>query len=131
MIRSRSRMRLAAALAGTLLLSAWVFAQPNEGCYVKVYDDENFEGRTAIWVGPGIDPSLDDSKWSGGDAVIGDDTESLITGPQAYFEGFEHPNFRGRVIRVGPNTRIRDIDATGGDEIESYRLFDARPAHWK
>jgi len=133
MVRKKSWITTVAVIAagGSLLMAAGVLAQASNGCYVKIFDDENFKGRTATLRGPSRDDTLKDNKWSGTNKFIGDDTDSLITGPNSYFEGFEDKNFKGTVIKVGPNKRIADIEANGGDEIESYKLYDKKPAHWK
>ena len=127
MIDNKSWTRLLGAVAGSLLLATGAFAQ----CYVKLYDSEGFEGQSAIFLGPGVDPSLNDNRWSASGTIIGDDTDSLETGPDAFFEGFEEPNFGGTAIRVLPNTRIADINAAGGNDIESYKLYDRKPHHWQ
>jgi hypothetical protein len=127
MITNKRGISLILATAGSLLIAASLLAQPTEGCYVKVYDGENFQGRSALWLGPGSDADLRDNRWADSNEMIGDDVDSLITGPDTYFEGFEEPNFQGTLIKVGPNTRIADIHAVGGDDIESFRLLEVRP----
>lgn len=127
---SRTKGKIIAVAAGCVLLATGVLAQASKGCYVRIYDDENFKGRTAVLRGPGRDANLKDNKWSGSNAFIGDGTDSIVTGPNAYFEGFEDKNFTGAVVRIGPNKRIADLD-TIGDDIESYKLYDKKPTHWK
>ncbi len=127
MITNKTVISLILATAGSLPIAASLLAQPIEGCFVQVYDGENFQGRSALWLGPGSDADLRDNRWSDSDEIIGDDVDSLITGPDAYFEGFEEPNFQGTLIKVGPNTRIADLHAIGGEDIESFRLLEVKP----
>lgn len=101
-----------------------------EGCWVQVWEHKNFTGRSVRFDGPTEDPKLGDDSWSGG-GEIGDDIDSLVTGPRAWFEGFEDENFSDSVIRVPPDTRMADLDVQDiGDNIDSYRLYDSKPPHW-
>jgi hypothetical protein len=104
---------------------------PTEGCWVRVWEHKNFTGRSETFTGPGEDRKLGDNKWPGSDDEIGDDIDSLATGPNAWFEGFEDENFTDSVIRVGPGESIADLDQMAiGDNIDSYRLYNAQPPHW-
>ena len=102
MITNKRGISLILATAGSLLIAASLLAQPTEGCYVKVYDGENFQGRSALWLGPGSDADLRDNRWADSNEMIGDDVDSLITGPDTYFEGFEEPNFQGYAYQSRP-----------------------------
>ena len=101
------------------------------GCWVKVWEHKNYEGRSETFNGPAEDAKLGDNKWPGSDDEIGDDIDSITTGPNAWFEGFEDENFEDSVVRIGPNQSIADLDTMEmGDEIDSYRLYDRKPSHW-
>lgn len=95
------------------------------------WEHKNFSGRSVTFHGPCEDNKLDDNKWPGSDDDIGDDIDSLTTGPNGYLEIFEDENFEDTVVRLGPNQSVADLDTMDiGDNIDSYRLYDHKPPHW-
>ena len=97
------------------------------GCWVDVSNS----GKSIRINGPGEDETLRDNRWPGTDVVMGDSIDSIATGPNTWFEGFKGEEYKESVIRVGPGERRADLSTEDvGDSIDSYRIYDQRPAHW-
>ena len=97
------------------------------GCWVDVSDN----GKGIRINGPGEDEKLSDNLWPGKNAEMGDSIDSIATGPNTWFEGFGDEEYKGSVIKVGPGARHADLSQEEmGDRIDSYRIYDRKPANW-
>ena len=91
-------------------------------CWVEIYMNADFDtnGPRLLLVGPHELPTLkglNDQNWD-------NDIESIMVGPEATMEVYEHPDFAGRMLRLVANQNIGNLDdAHMKNEIESLRLI--------
>ena len=107
-------------------------AKSTNGCWVKVYEHVNFEGESIVFHGPEEVRNCSTWKWPDG-GTLGDDIGSLVTGPNAWFIGYEDENFEDKRVHVGPDTQVRDLNHVVdgmNDNIDSYKLYATRPPEW-
>ncbi len=90
-------------------------------CWAEIYMNEDFDKNDPrlLLVGPHELPtlkSLNDRNWD-------NDIESILVGPGAVLSVYEHAEFKGRELILGPSQRMGNLaDAQMRNEIESLRL---------
>jgi hypothetical protein len=94
---------------------------PVEGCWVKVYEDENYGGKQYRLEGPVEYRNLKNLPGSGGED-FGDKIGSLRTGPNAYLQVFNDENFGDDSYIYGPNSEIAHLP--DDDDIDSLKISD-------
>lgn len=91
-------------------------------CWVEIYMNQEFDKNqpSLLLVGPhelGSLKGLKDRNWD-------NDIESILVGPRATLLGYEHADFKGRELVLGPNQRLSSlIEAQMSNEIESLRVI--------
>lgn len=94
-----------------------------EGCWIDVFEDSDFRGKSTRIEGPGRWNSM---RFPSGD--FGDMIHSVIVGPRAWPKAYEDENFTDDVLTLWPNQRIADLgEFKFEDEIDSLELFDHQP----
>jgi hypothetical protein len=90
------------------------------GCWAQLYSERNFGGEVATLLGPVELQSLD----KGTGRQLKRDIDSLVVGPKATLQVFQHQLFRDKTATFGPNAREGGlITKLGfGGRIESMRL---------
>lgn len=97
---------------------------------VYVWNQPNFQARAAELT-KAADSTLRDDRWPNARDSISNDIESLATGEETWFIGFDKPDFQGASIKIDPRQRMKDLKSRGwSNSIESYRLYDKKPATW-
>lgn len=89
------------------------------GCWIRLFEDENFRGPFLTLVGPADVFSLETPlgnmarKW-----------ESATTGPRATVAAYDNENFGQKVMNFKPGQRVPDLDPKLGffENIRSLRI---------
>lgn len=92
------------------------------GCWVDIFEDEDFQDSTLRVEGPSEHRNLKELPNSAG-KDWGDQIDSLITGPNCWLTVYEDENFGDRSVKYGPNSRVGNL-GNMGDNIDSMRLDD-------
>jgi len=93
------------------------------GCWVDIFDAENFTGHTRRLHGPAefLGLRIREKDW-------GDQIASLNVGPCAYVQCFDSGNFFDTIFWFLPNQPIETLDELEcGETIDSIRLYDRPP----
>jgi hypothetical protein len=98
-------------------------AAADNGCWVHIYEDENFGDNNDIIRTPGRYgnmrnlPGAAKTDW-------GDEIDSIKVGPRAQFTGWEDENFGDNRIDVSSGTERNNLrgDPDMGDQIDSMEL---------
>lgn len=92
----------------------------NNGCWVRFYSDQNFNGDMLAVSGPVALPNMDRAQPFWGEA------DSAVIGPKARVTTYDNDNFRDQTALLQPNQRIanlRDLNQLRWNEgIESVRV---------
>lgn len=88
-------------------------AGQDSGCYVHLFDDENFENENIMVKGPGRFANL--SNLPGTNKDWTDEAGSFKVGPSATVQIWTETNFEGRSRTYQPGSQVSDVD----DEPES------------
>jgi len=91
-------------------------------CWVEIYMNQEFDKNqpSLLLLGPHELTSLKGLK----DRNWDNDIESILVGPRATLLGYEHAEFKGRELVLGPNQRMGSlIEAQMSNEIESLRVL--------
>lgn len=90
------------------------------GCWVQFYEDQDFKGTMLTLLGPAEFFSWD--KTSG--RQFKKSIDSLVLGPKAHLQVFEHRMFKDRTVQFEPNTREGSVvkKLGFGGRIESMKL---------
>ncbi len=109
-----------------LLPSYEVLTYTAEGCWVEIFEDDQFstfDNQDKI-IGPGDWPTMEGlrgakrSDWN-------DEIDSLIVGPNARVQIFEDERYSGDTREFGPGERIRSLDGYGfGDVVSSMKILE-------
>lgn len=94
--------------------------QASNGCWVRLYSGDNFEGRYVTIMGPSDVPSLRSPYGTGMN-----NWESAVVGPNATVTTYDDQNFRARdaVLRAGQRYAELDDSKLGlFEDIESMRV---------
>lgn len=91
-----------------------------DGCWVRLYDSQNFTGNELSLVGPMDMPNMRTAfgrDWSG-------EFDSVAVGPKATVTVYDNENYGQRVAKFQPNQRIRDLDEKMGffEDIRSVKI---------
>lgn len=95
----------------------------SNGCWMDVFDRENFSGNMIRLHGPAEFPGLRirEKEW-------GDTLASLNVGPTAYVQCFDARNFYESVFWLLPNQAVESMSELDCiDTIDSIRLYDRPP----
>lgn len=93
------------------------------GCWIDIYEDENFKGEHRRIEGPAALKTL-----HFGDVDWTNDVESVILGPNAWVIVYKDGSFVGKRLNLMPNQKIADLDDFDfNNEIDSIELFDRPP----
>ena len=92
-----------------------------EGCWVKIYEDEKFEGRSYLLNGPIDYPNLKNLPGNDGDD-FGDKIGSLRVGPKAWVKVFNDENYKDDAYTFGPDTEMPHLN--DDDDIDSLKVSD-------
>jgi hypothetical protein len=138
----RDQLGLSFLLTGAVAVVVAVVAMANppdakvatpiktEGCWVLFHEHDDYTRGKVLFGGPVQVPRADAYEFDNGEDV-GDNIDSLVTGPKAWLEVYEDEEYDDTVKRYGPNTKVPRLDAQGiGDNIDSFRLYDKKPAGW-
>jgi hypothetical protein len=98
---------------------------PTEGCWIKVYEDTNFNDNSLIIHGPAEYNDMRNLPDSNG-ADWGDQIGSVRTGPRTWVIAFADEGFEDTSIVIGPNSEIADLGDME-DEIDSIKILDHAP----
>ena len=94
----------------------------NEGCWVRIYWDDEFGGKSLKLQGPAEFGDLKHLPGAGDD--WGDQIGSLETGPHAKVILYDDDNFEGdHVMEIGPNSRIGSI-GNMDDDVDSMKVVE-------
>lgn len=88
------------------------------GCWVRFYEDDDFEGESVLVVGPIEVAELDDFTRFGS-------PDSAVAGGRAEVSLFDEPNFEEKSANLKPGQRVPDLgDEKQGlfENIESLRI---------
>jgi hypothetical protein len=115
--------------APAIVLVPLVVAQtPNfgDGCWVRLYDGQNYEGSQLTLVGPQDMPNMRTAfgtDWSGS-------FDSAQTGPKATVTVYDNENYGQKVATFKPGQRIADLDERRGffEDIRSLKIACAGTA---
>jgi hypothetical protein len=95
----------------------------SNGCWVDVFDAERFAGNARRLHGPADYPWLRVRERDWGETIA-----SLVVGPAAYVQCFDHRDFAGTVFWLLPNQSAERLaDVEGADTADSLRLYDRPP----
>lgn len=94
-----------------------------DGCYVTIYKDDNFGGKTLTLRGPAEFRNL--KNLPGADEDWGDSIGSLRTGPNTWVTVYNDEDFNDDHYTYGPGSEIRGLP--NDDDIDSIRIFDSNP----
>jgi hypothetical protein len=91
-----------------------------DGCWVRLYDDQNFTGNELSLIGPMDMANMRTAfgrDWSG-------EFDSVAVGPKATVMVYDNENYGQRVAKFQPNQRIRDLDEKMGffEDIRSLKI---------
>jgi hypothetical protein len=91
------------------------------GCWATFYDDRNFNGDSLTMIGPVELQSLD----KGSARQLKRDLRSVVTGPRANLELYEHQLLSSRAVGFSPGSREGSlVEKLGfGGRVESMRLL--------
>ncbi|MGH6648407.1 hypothetical protein [Aquabacterium sp.] len=91
------------------------------GCWVQFYDDQDYKGTMLTLLGPAEFYSWD--KTSG--RQFKNSIDSLVLGPKAHLQVFEHRMFKDRTVQFSPNSREASVvkKLGFGGRIESMKLI--------
>lgn len=98
---------------------------PTDGCWVKIYEDTNFNDNSLTLHGPAQYndmrnlPGAEGLDW-------GDQIGSLRTGPNCWIIVYADEGFQDTSQTIGPDTEIPDL-AGMEDEIDSIKILDHAP----
>lgn len=105
-------------------------AEKTKGCWVVMYEHDNYQRGMIRFGGPVSVRRMDDYKLDNGKDA-GDEIDSLVTGPSAWLEVYEDENFDDTCRKFGPNSKIPRLDDHNiGDNIDSFRLYGQKPPGW-
>jgi hypothetical protein len=90
------------------------------GCWVQFYDEKDYKGTMLTLLGPAEFYSWD--KTSG--RQFKNSIDSLVLGPKAHLQVFEHRMFQDRTVQFDPNSREASVvkKLGFGGRIESMKL---------
>lgn len=94
--------------------------QMTQGCWVRLYSGDNFEGRQLTIAGPANVPELRSPYGTGFN-----NWESAVVGPQATVITYDDQNFRARDATLRPGMRYAELDDSKlglFEDIESLRV---------
>ncbi len=98
--------------------------EPNmkNGCWARIYDQENYLGDTLTLAGPTALPDMDTNGFFG--LNWDDRVDSVELGPKATLTVFDNENFTDRVAQFKAGQRVADVSKRMGffDEFGSVRL---------
>lgn len=92
------------------------------GCWVIIYEDEGYQDKSLLVIGPSSHenlrnlPNSDGKDW-------GDDIDSLVVGPNCWLQVFADEGFSDTSAWYGPNTQAPGLGDMG-DEIDSMKLHN-------
>jgi hypothetical protein len=86
-----------------------------DGCWAKLYDNEDYLGDTFTLVGP-----VELSNMTGPFGADWEDVSSIKTGPRASVTIYDNKNFRDRVAKIRPGQEIADL---GEDKLGLFEDF--------
>jgi len=95
----------------------------SNGCWVDVFDREQFSGNTRRLHGPAefLGLRIREKEW-------GDQLFSLNVGPGAYVQCFDSHQFFESVFWLLPNQAVETLEELDcGDGIDSIRIYDRPP----
>ena len=95
----------------------------SNGCWVDVFDRENFAGNTRRLHGPAefLGLRIREKDW-------GEHLLSLNVGPGAYVQCFDSGEFFDSVFWLLPNQAVETLESLDcGDAIDSIRIYDRPP----
>ena len=95
----------------------------SNGCWIDVFDRENFAGNTRRLLGPAefLGLRIREADW-------GDSLASLNVGPGAYVQCFDSRHFFDSVFWLLPNQAVESAtELDCGETIDSIRLYDRPP----
>ena len=102
---------------------ARICVSQSRGCWVDLFEQPGFRGRTLRLFGPGSYVNL----WVAPEDW-GEEARSLVAGPAAYVQCFEELNFPGSVLWLVPGQRVADVASLPPDGVmDSIRLLDRPP----
>jgi hypothetical protein len=121
------RFALAAVIA-LLATVAWsrsggAQGYPQDGCWVQIFEDENYQDSSDIVAGPGSWTNL--RKLPGASKEDwGDEIDSVKVGPHATLELWEDEDFNDNHVVFGPGTEKTNLrgDPDMGDQADSMRI---------
>lgn len=95
-----------------------------DGCYVTIYENSNYEGKSLRLDGPAEFANL--KNLPGDNQDWGDKIGSLIVGPHATVKAWEDENFGDTEINFTPGQNVSDLGELGmGDDIDSIKIYPA------
>jgi hypothetical protein len=95
----------------------------SNGCWVDVFDAENFTGNTRRLIGPAefLGLRIREKDWN-------EHLASLNVGPGAYVQCFDSDDFHDSIFWLLPNQSVETMDDMDcGDGIDSMRIYDRPP----
>jgi len=113
---------ICAAIAVTAIRSGNVAAQAN-GCWVHVWEDENFQDDNDRIQGPGRFNNMRNLPGANKDDW-GDEIDSIEMGPKASGTFWEDEGFRDNSIRLSPGEKRSNLRGSPdlGDTIDSMEI---------
>jgi len=98
---------------------------PTDGCWIKIYEDTNFNDNSLTVHGPAEFANMRDLPGSNG-YDWGDQVGSVRTGPHCWVIAYADENFQDTSIVIGPDSELADLGDME-DEIDSIKIFDHAP----
>jgi hypothetical protein len=101
---------------------AKICVSQSRGCWVDLYEQQNFRGKKLRLFGPAnyVNLWVAPEDW-------GDEAGSLVAGPAAYVQCFTELDFNASVVWFVPGQRVADARGAAAIELDSIRLFDRPP----
>ncbi len=96
-----------------------------DGCWVKIYEDTNFNDNSLTLHGPAEYNNMRDLPGANG-YDWGDQIGSLQTGPKCWIIIYADEGYQDTSQTIGPNSEIRDLGDME-DEIDSVKILDHAP----
>lgn len=93
------------------------------GCWARLYTDENFRGEVLSVVGP-----VDIANASVGGFEWGRRFNSIVVGPKATLTAYDNDNYQQRTATFRSAQRVQDLDEKMGffENIRSLRVVCAK-----
>jgi hypothetical protein len=94
---------------------------PADGCWVQVFEEDNYGGDSVLVAGPRSLPNIKQSVAGHSFRTLG---ESVVAGPNARVTLYEDENFGGRSVDVEANYHISEVDESFGpfEQMASLRV---------